>query len=958
MVAILFVLLPAAVVLGNTLSFYAQTVAQLPIPQAGILPDGDSRATRFFDNSGTRLVYALRAAADGEQLWVEVDTLPPFVVDSLVASEDSDFLTTVGFNAAEMLMALWRNWVVETAPADSVITARLVRNIFGAASELSTTRDINAVRAQEIVLAAELERRYSARELLEWHLNTNYYGNEAYGIEAAAQLYFGKRAVDLSLDEAAMLAAIPTAPQYNPFNSEMAARGRQGDVLRTLFNAETISAEAYQAAVDRVTPLVRGNFLPPVAPEFTVYARRQTAAILDSLGYDGTRLVALGGLSITTSLDLELYGQLECLRAVYLAQLATGATPSAECPAASFLPSLQNANTGLPPDTGALIVIDTRTGAIQAMIGDAVGISHPPGNMLQPFVYLTNFLDGSYTPASMVFDIPNQYPGAQEGLIYSFGNLDGQFSGPLNLRNAMGAWRIPPMIDLAYRKGMPTILQTAHQLGINSLDEARFDVMLLERGGAVSLLDMGYAFSVFSTLGDMRGVALPPVARGYRGRDPVAVLRIEDAESTVLWSYDTDAAGRCASLAVCTPILEPGAAYLVNDVLSDQETRWAYYGQGSPFDTSVTAAVVDGKAGDGARHWTMGYSSAYAVGAVLYRQDEQVAAFGDAGASEGEPLSASAPIWHALTEYIHARAGTQTTGWERPASIAEGVACEISGLLPTTACPAMAEIFLDGTQPQVLDRYWQVVEINNQTGRLANVNTPTEARSSARFFVPPDGAPLEWWVANGQPLPPTEYDDVSRPQIFETVRITRPQLFDYVGGVVDVFADINWEGVQTVQLEYGAGLNPTQWLGLGGQLADAEAGQVLQTWDTRSLDGLYSLRLVALMADNSRSSDAIQVTVDNQMPSVAINSVEVGKVYRWPSDDSVALQAEVVDNLKISRVEFYHNDEFLGADVAWPYTLDWQITGLGDHTFTAIAFDAVGNQASGQFTVDVLRSGA
>jgi hypothetical protein len=112
------------------------------------------------------------------------------------------------------------------------------------------------------------------------------------------------------------------------------------------------------------------------------------------------------------------------------------------------------------------------------------------------------------------------------------------------------------------------------------------------------------------------------------------------------------------------------------------------------------------------------------------------------------------------------------------------------------------------------------------------------------------------------------------------------------------------------------------------------------------------------LSDNTRQSDAVQVTVDNVAPTVTLTSVEPGKIYRWPADDFVSLQANAEDNLRVERVEFYRNEELLGSDVSWPFTLDWRISGLGSQTFTAIAFDAVGNQASSQMTVDVLRSGS
>ena len=944
---LVLVVLPGGAAVGGAGAIYLQAIQNLPTPNQPAPTGAD--ATEFYDSSGAKLVYKLQNPLSAEGAWVALDTLPPYVISATLAAEDPGFLTHAGFNPLQTLTDLWRNSLIGTLPPDPSITGRLVRNVISPLDDLEGTE--NDARAHEIALIAEINRRYTPRQILEWHLNTDYYGNEAYGIEAAAQIYLNKRAVDLTLDEAALLAAITTAPQYNPFTSETAARGRQADLLRTMLNGGLVNKADYDNATATGTPINRGNYLPPVAPEFTVYARQQAENILDSLGYDGSHLIARGSLKITTTLDLDLYNQTVCALQTQFARLDKSAAPD-NCPGAAYLPALTSDPGAAPPDNGSLVILDTTTGAIKSMVGAATDQQYQPGPTLQPFVYLSAFTSAGYTPATMVFDIPNQYPGSEEGLIYSISNPDGKFRGPMNLRNAMGAGLLPPAADIAYKQGMNTILQTAHQLGLNSLDENSYDLMLLERGGQVALLDVAYAYSVFATLGSIRGVPTQPVARGFRGRDPVAVFEIQDANGTVLWKYDQANAANCGTLDVCAPLLQENLAYVINDVLADQTTRWPELGQGSALDLNRPGAVVNGVTSDHTDDWTVGYTPEYVVGVALNRKDGapmSLDAFG---------MNGAAPVWRALTEYIHARDALPPTDWERPDSVVDGLVCDTSGLLPNNVCPVHSEIFLDGTQPRQTDTYWKQVQINSQSGQLATVNTPTEFRSDARFFVPPAGNATDWWVANHQPLPPTEYDNVSRPQVFQTVRLTRPALFDYVGGKVDVYADIDTRHMKFFQLEYGQGLNPTQWFTLGGQQTQFTSGSPVATWDTSGIDGLYSLRLAVVLDDNTRESDAVQVTVDNVSPTVTLNSVEPGKVYRWPGDNDVSLQADAEDNLTVKRVEFYHNNELLGSDLDWPFRLDWRITGLGQQTFTAIAFDGVGNQASSQLTVDVLRAGS
>lgn len=948
---LVLVVIPGGAAFGGAAVIYWEAVQNLPAP--GQAAATGTTPTEFYDASGTELVYKLQSPLDYGTSWVALDTLPPTIISATLAAEDPGFLGRTGFNPLQTVVDLWRNNLIGTLPPDATITGRLVRNVIAPLDALSS--GANDARAHEIAMIAEINRRYTPRQILEWHLNTDYYGNEAYGIEAAAQIYLNKRAVDLTLDEAALLAAIPTAPQYNPFSDETAARGRQVDLMRTMMNLGMISQGDFNRSTETSTPISRGNYLPPTAPEFMVYARQQAEHILDELGYDGSHLIARGSLKITTSLDLDLYNQTVCAMQAQLARLSTGSNSvPGDCAAASYLPPLTGDPGDAPPNAGSVVIIDAASGAIKSMVGAATDQQYQPAPTLQPFVYLSAFIDTRtvYTPATMVFDIPTQFPGSEEGLIYSVSNPDGKFRGPMNLRTAMGAGLVPPAAAIAYQEGMNTILQTAHQLGLNSLDENSYDLMLLQRGGQVALLDVAYAYSVFATLGSMRGVPTEPVARGFRGRDPAAILEIQDEDGNVIWQYDQREAAICGTLDVCTPLLEGKLAYLVNDVLADQRTRWGILGQGNALDLSRPAAVVNGMSADLTDNWTVGYTPQYIVGVALNRNDNAPTSLDPYG------KDGAAPVWRALMEYVHAQAGLPPTEWDRPDDVVDTLVCDVSGLLPNGVCPTHPEKFLDGTQPRDADTYWQLVQINSQTGQRATVNTPTELRTDVTYFVPPAGGATEWWVANRQPLPPQDYDNVSSQRVLQTVHINRPALFDYVGGKVDVFADIDTSSMQFFQLEYGQGLNPTQWFTVGGQQTEYRADQPVGTWDTVGLDGLYSLRLAVVQEDNQRQSDAVQVTVDNVPPTVSLNSVEENKIYRWPGDTFISLQADAQDNLTVNRVEFYHNDELLGSDVNWPFTLDYRITGLGDQTFTAIAFDSVGNQSSSQVTVQVIRSGS
>ncbi len=944
---VLLVGIPAGVTVGGAALTYGAAVRDLPAPEDSLAAAPTLGSTELYDRGGTTLL--LVDQADSERAWLSLQELPPYLVEATLLSEDPDFRTTARFDLLGTFSRLWENLLFGPLALDASLTGRLVRNVVAPPPEVITADYIG----REIALVAELQRRYSPDELLEWHLNTNDYGNRAYGIEAAAQTYLGKSARSLSVDEAALLAAIPLATQYNPFDNETAARGRQLDLLRQMRAASSITPDEFDLAAATLTPILIAADQPQqIAPEFVAYARRQAQDILDDLGRDGARLVARGNLRIITTLDLDLYYQSECALQTHLARLAgRAASPDARngqpCVAAASMPLVTPLPEGLP-DTAALVVLDVATGEIRSMVGAASVLDDQPGPTLLPFVYFAALLDAraGFNPARMVLDIPGRFPGAAEGLIYAPVNPDGRYRGPLNLRDAMSAWLLPPAVQVANNEGMDTILRYAHRIGLNSLGEdGRYDLSLLERGGAVSVLDMGYAYSVFAAQGAMRGVPTEPVGRGFRQRNPVAVLRIEDADGNVLWQYDAEQVELNA-----VGVFDIEVGYLMNDILADSDRRRAMLGDNPVFDLPRPTTLVNGVTSDRADNWAVGYTPQLVTAVHIGRAD------GGTLGMNGLAVDGAAVVWRALTQYAHERDGLPPAEWPRPEAIVELPVCERSGLLPNGVCPARNEIFiaLPGYQPAQTDTYWQTVEINSSTGQRATTNTPSELRVANAYFIPPPEAE-DWWRANNLPLPPTQYDTVSLPELFSTVQILQPQSFAYVGGVVDIRGTLDPSNLLYYQLSVGQGQNPTEWIQIGEQQTSFTQGATLGTWDTGSASGLYNILLRVVRQDNSAETATVQVTVDNTAPTVTLTAGEPGRIYRWPSDQQITLEAQVDDDYSVERVEFYQNGQLLGIDQEWPYGFDWTITRTGEEQFSAVAFDAVGNAASSDVTVTVER---
>jgi membrane peptidoglycan carboxypeptidase len=954
-VVILLVVAPLGVALGGAAWFYFQAVQMIPVPQDTIYLDPVIGPTELYDRDGQILLFTVEDPLGDERTWVTLNQMPPYLIEATLLAEDSDFLTTTRFDAWATFSRLWDNIIADAPlPNDPSLTGRLVRNTLLPSSDYLTYQRSGL----EIALVAEINRRFTPQEILEWHLNTNYYGHDAYGIDGAARVYFGKRASELTLAEIALLAAIPTATQYNPIDNEQAAIGRQQDLLRQLAASGTISdvqlTDALNTNVNVSEDITQA---PQVAPEFAVYARRQAEEILTLLGRDGARLVARGGLRITTTLDLDLYYQSECALRTHLARLNGGtqlitALNGLPCAAANNLPNV-NAST-LPPDEGVIVVIDAQTGELLSMVGQGARAAYQPGPALQPFVYFQGFGRGIFNPATMLLDIAKPFPGAAEGLIYIPTNRDGLFRGPVSLRESLAVGLLPPAVSVANTVTIDDVLRSAHQIGLNSLNVGDYDLSLLERGGTISVLDAAYSYSVFASMGNMYGVQVEPIAQGYRVRDPATVLRIEDADGNVLWEYDELAR-------LPTPIFEPSLGYLVNDILADRETRWNILPQNNVLDladingVARPAAVVNGMTSNNHDAWTVGYTPQLSVGVWLGRRDNGEITLDSFG------LTGAAPVWRGVMDYLSARDVLPVTDWQPPDDIVTLTVCQLSGLLPTEACPTYQEIFLADARPTQPDTYWRLVDVNRDRGLLATSSTPSNQIETRRYFVPSDEDALEWWRTNGQPLPPTDYDAIGVPSLLSSATILQPQSLAYVGGVVDVRGSLNAAQMQYYELSYGAGVNPDQWIQITGQQVDFSPGSSLGTWDTTGLDGAYILRLTVVLQDNTPDQALVYVTVDNIPPTITLNAGTdasgAPRVYFFPTDTTVTVEAIVEDNLAIDRVEFYHNGEFLGAAPTYPYSVSWDITRTGTETFTAVVFDQAGNQASAQIDVEVARAG-
>ena len=946
------ILVPSGVILGLAGYLYGRAVAHMPSPAETIYVDPMVGATQLLDRSASTVIYTIEDPLGDDRQWLDIETLPDYVTTAtLVMENNTNYLNTSRFSLPQTIGRLWRYTLGYDNRRDNTITGLLVdRSLIPAVRESGLDETL-----LHIAFTAEINRQYSSRRVLEWYLNTANYGNDAYGLSAAAQVYFGKPATELTLDEAALLASIPPRPERNPLDDLTRARGQQRQLLQAMLTNNLITQAQFDNAASTETA-IRDDLTqaPAIAPHFSVYAREQAEEILNRQGMQGAARISRGGLRITTTLDVDLYYQAECTLQAHLSQVAGGDKSATTrhnrpCVASAYLRDMRDdfASTS-PPNAGTLLIQDVQSGEIRAMVGDATAQAHAPAVTLHPFVYLTGFISGNFNAGSMVLDIPQQFPGIQDGLIYTPINPDGLYRGPINLRDAMTAGLRAPVTEVAEREGMSNVISIAHQMGITGLTDVNiFDLSLIERGGAVSVLDMTYAYSVFANMGVMQGVDTDPVGIGFRARNPVAVLKIEDAAGNVLWAYDETR--RALSQ---TPLLEDEIAYLVNDILSDSGTRRQVLNiDDEMLSIGRPVALMNGLSRNQSDSWTVGYTPQLAVGVHLGRTDASTMALDVQG------VQGAAAVWQALMRFAHDRYDYSAAGWARPNDIVEYIVCDRSGLIRTddNDCPARSEIYLRNAAPAQEDTYWRTVQINSQTGFLASSSTPAYLIVEEVYFEPPTGA-REWWVSNGLALPPTEFDTITRPEALSSAAITQPRDFSYVGGVVAIRGSIDTENMTSWRLRFGRGLNPTSWLDIGTPQDDFAADAPLAEWDTSALDGLYTLELSVAYADGQRETTAVNVTVDNVAPEITLGTQDERTIYRFPERARIPLVAQASDNLTaIDRVAFYNDGVLVFIDEDAPYQYDFPIERAGDTRFSARAYDQVGNQSETTLDIQIIR---
>jgi membrane peptidoglycan carboxypeptidase len=945
-------------------SLYMGVANAIPTdPQALLIADVGTAPSQFLDRTGGSVLYAVSNPTGMDSTWRSLDVLPQVVVDATIAIEDGAYYDRPAFSLPELVNALQDAFVMGRSNLTDPILLYLVRHVVVPLHEMPLDHPDRL--HTDVILTMELRRRFSREDLLEWFLNTALYGNGTYGIEAAAQYYLDKPASDLTLAEAALLAVIPANPSINPFDQPDVAQRRQEVVLDTMTAYAMIGPDEAEAAS---APLAVTRALAPadvVAPHFALAARRQAEVVLNQAGYDGARLVAGGGLRITTSLDLALQYQAECALRTHVTRLSGvdpafvyATTVGGTCEAAAYLPDLAPQDVGVPHDVtnGSVVVMAPDSGQVLAYVGsmdywneaiggpvDLVANARQPGSLIRPYVYLTALAQG-YTTATMTLDVYQQFPQAF-GVTYEADSPGGEYRGPLSLREALVYDAVPPAVQVMNWVGVDDVIRTAHSMGLTTLLDgpSSYDLSLAEQGGTATLGDLAFSMGVLANGGHMVGTQVPVAWQqpGFRTLDPVLVISIEDAAGNLLWEYTPQQ----------RDTLDPALAYLMNDMLGDRELRTQVYGDNHPLEIDRPAAVQAGASSDARDLWTVGYTPQLTVGVWLGNVD-------NAPVTRLDALNGPAAIWQSVMRYANLRYSMPVVDWAPPLNIVEQPVCAVSGLLPTAYCPVVMEVFADGTQPTRADYYYQMVEVNRSNGKRATASTPRDLVEERVYFVYPEGA-QEWASAQGIESIPAEYDSIGAPPVVGPVAILDPDPLAYVNGSINVQGNATLPAFQYYQLAYGAGLNPTDWIQIGDRIFTPARGALLGRWDTTGLEGLYSLRLTVVTAEQEVQESVIQVTVDNTPPNVQVDlPTPDSEVFASGNNPVMSVAVTYNDNVGVSEVVYYLDGEAVTTAIEPPFNASVVLESLGSHSIWAEAFDAAGNSALSERVTFTVRRGS
>lgn len=576
--AILLVLI-GGILFASVLMIWA---ASLKTPDLSTFDDRLlGQSAKIYDKTGKVLLYDLSQKV--RRTVVPFSTISPYIKQATIAIEDVDFYNHGGIKATSILRAVFANiFSLKFSQGGSTITQQVVKN-----SLLTKDKDISR-KLKEWILAIKLEQTTDKDTILNLYLNESPYGGNIYGVEEATQAYFAKKSSDVTLAEAAYIAALPQAPSlYSPYGqNKQLLVDRKDLVLKKMYENGFISEDDYTKALKEEVvfqPKVLGGIK---APHFVMYVK-------DYLEQKyGSKMLETGGFKVITTLDWDLQLKAETVLGEYV----------------------KKNESKFKASNGALVATDPRTGGILVMVGsrdyfdkniegnfNVATAKRQPGSAFKPFVYATAFNKGML-PSTPVYDVPTQFnascssnnqPLYPNTTCYNPQNYEGGYKGLMSIRTALAESRNIPAVRMLHIAGLSDSIETAKAMGIKNLEGANQYGLSLALGGAdVALLDMTSAYGVFANSGEKAAVT--------------PILKIEsNNENTIIEEFSTST----------KQVIPKQTALLINDILADPYARAPIFGSRYFGDRQV--AIKTGTTNSSRDAYMLGFTPSISVGAWM-----------------------------------------------------------------------------------------------------------------------------------------------------------------------------------------------------------------------------------------------------------------------------------------------------------------------------------------------------
>ena len=643
------------------------------LPTPGKLANGDIKdSTRILDRND-KLLYSFYK--DYNRIYVTLDQIPETLRTATISVEDRNFYTNRGFSLTGMFRGLVLDPIFRgRATGGSTITQQLVKNAL-LSPERSGTRKL-----KELILAIQVDSKYSKDQILEMYLNNIPYGGTAVGIEAASDLYFNKHAKDLTLAESAFLAGLPQLPSYySPYiNKDKTYIGRSGQVLKRMREDGKISKKQEEdslAAIKKFT-FAEAKTEAINAPHFVMYVRQQLVDMF------GENLVSNGNLTVKTTLDTDIEHDSE-----------------------DIVKKEFEKYKNYKVNNAAVVVQDVKTGGILAMIGskdyfetdnegnfNAAVALRQPGSSLKPIMYATAFEKG-YTPATLVMDVKTDFPVNDESdPTYTPVNYDGKFRGPVQLRFALGNSLNIPAVKMLARVGIKSVMQKGYDMGITNWEPTSKNLQnvglsLVLGGREASLVQITTAYSVFAR-------------QGVR-KDPYSIVEVKDRNGKVLYRHKDEQGEK---------VLDPGVAFLISHILLDNNARTEAFGPNSYLVVpGRTVSVKTGTTDQKRDNWTVGYTPSYTVGVWVGNNDNTPL---DPRIASG--ITGASPIWNKVMTRV--LKGTKNEEFNKPDNIMDKQIDAFSGGVPIDGQSTRVEYFVKGTEPSTKSSIYTTLKMSKHDG--------------------------------------------------------------------------------------------------------------------------------------------------------------------------------------------------------------------------------------------------